>query len=154
MLTFTWAWQGDVKKVDHYNDRTIDYEGGSDAVQEVGVKPTVTFQLSFNSTKAKLDEIEKFYLLHRKSRAFYFTYEDKTYTCRFTSDYASTDTWGFDSTGKVVGAKAVELTMKVMTSSDTYYDPFEHLVFTTDTGLIINCGSSVNLDTVISGGGA
>jgi phage-related protein len=154
VLTFTWSWQGDVKKNVHYFDRTINYEGGSDAVQEVAVKPMITFQLSFNSTKAKLDEIEKFYLLHRKSRAFYFTYEDETYTCRFTSDYNSTDTWGYDNTGKIVGSKAVELTMKVMTSSDTYYDPFEHLVFEEDEGLIINCGDSTNLDTVISGGGA
>jgi phage-related protein len=106
VLTFTWSWQGDVKKNVHYLDRTIDYEGGSDAVQEVAVKPMITFQLSFNSTKAKLDEIEKFYLLHRKSRAFYFTYEDETYTCRFTSDYNSTDTWGYDNTGKIFPARA------------------------------------------------
>lgn len=154
MLTFTWAWQGDVKKNVHYLDRTIDYDSGADAVQEVAIKPVVTFQLSFNSIKSTLDEIEKFYLLHRKSRAFYFTYESETYTCRFTSDYNSTDTWGFNSSGKAVGSKSVELTMKVMQSSDRYYDPFDHLIFDTDDGLIIDCGDANNADNLIDGGGA
>lgn len=53
-------------------------------------------------------------MAHRKSEKFLFTYDNKTYTCVFTGDYSPTDTWGFDSTGKIIGAVAVTLAMRVV----------------------------------------
>ena len=48
MQVFNFSWQGDVKRSIRYLDRTIDFESGAFAVQEVGVAPVVTFQSLLN----------------------------------------------------------------------------------------------------------
>ena len=111
MQIFNFAWQGDVKRTLRYLDRTIDFESGAFAVQEVGIEPVLTFQVSFNSTKANLKEIEDLYLRHRKSRRFIFIYDGEEYTGQFTSDWQSNDTWGFDESGRIIGAISVDLTI-------------------------------------------
>ena len=155
MLTFDFAWQGDVRKTLHYNDRVIDYESGIDAVQEIGVSPVVSFEVSFNSTKANLEEIERFYLLHRKSKRFIFNYDGDTYVCRFTSDWQSSETWGFNNEGRIVGSISVTLTMRNVDINQKYTDPWEHMILDTDRGVVIDCGNAQpSANELIEGGGA
>ncbi len=147
MQVFNFSWQGDVKRSIRYLDRTIDFESGAFAVQEVGVAPVVTFQVSFNSTKANLKEIEKFYLMHRKSKRFLFMYDNEEYVCQFTSDWQSNDTWGFDEHGRVLGSVSVDLTMRVVDIDGVYTDPFIHIILDTDTGVLIDCGDATSNET-------
>lgn len=161
MQTFNYAWQGDVKRTIRYLDRTIDFESGAFAVQEVGVEPIIMFQVSFNSTKENLKEIENFYLRHRKSRRFLFIYDGEEYTCQFTSDWQSNDSWGFDESGRIIGSISVDLTMRVVQIDGNYTDPFVHIILDTDKNVLIDCGNATayeeiddyNID-VIDGGNA
>ncbi|MBR3646621.1 MAG: hypothetical protein IKN54_09385 [Lachnospiraceae bacterium] len=148
MLTFNYAWQGDVKRTIRYLDRTIDFESGAFAVQEVGVEPIIMFQVSFNSTKDNLKDIENFYLIHRKSRRFIFVYDGEEYTCQFTSDWQSTDTWGFDENGRIIGAISVDLTMRVVQIDGNYTDPFVHIILDTDKKVLIDCGDSTSYESI------
>ncbi len=148
MQIFNFAWQGDVKRTLHYLDRTIDFESGAFAVQEVGIEPVLTFQVSFNSTKANLKEIEDFYLRHRKSRRFIFIYDGEEYTCQFTSDWQSNDTWGFDESGRIIGAISVDLTMRAVNISGNYTDPFVHIILDTDKNVLIDCGDATSYESI------
>lgn len=114
MKTFTFTPKGEVKRSINYLDRTIEFESGSFQVQEVGIKPIITFQMAFESIAAEMAGLEAFYLEHRKSKRFYFNYNGEQYACQFTSDYAPTDTWGFDERGRIIGKISVELTLRVV----------------------------------------
>lgn len=51
---------GDVKKNIHYLDRTIEFETGSFQVQKVGLKPIITFEVSYQGTGKQLKALEEF----------------------------------------------------------------------------------------------
>ena len=113
--TFKFTPKGDVKRTIHYLDRTIDFESGAFQVQRVGVHPTITFECNFEGTGKSLRGLEEFYLKHGKHTNFYFWYDKKRYTVKFTSDYVPTDTWGWDGNcHKIIGKVAVTLTMRVV----------------------------------------
>ena len=109
---------GDVKKNIHYLDRTIEFETGSFQVQKVGLKPIITFEVSYQGTGKQLKALEEFYNEHRKSERFLFNYDNKDYVCQFTSDYIPTESFGFIRENGVI-AKAivkinVSLTLRVV----------------------------------------
>lgn len=114
MKTFSFTPKGDVKRNIRYLDRTVEFESGSFQVQQVGINPIITFQVAFENIASEMSKIEEFYLEHRKSGRFYFNYNGKQYVCQFTSDYAPTDTWGFDERGRIIGKISVELTLRVV----------------------------------------
>lgn len=117
MKTFDFAPYGDVKRTIKYLDRTIDFETGTFQVQRIGVNPIITFEATYQGTAKRISEIEDFYNEHRKSERFYFIYNKEQYTCQFTSDFASTDSFGYvrGETGniRVIVKKQVTLTMRV-----------------------------------------
>ena len=106
MKTFAFTPKSEVKRSVRYLDRTIEFESGAFQVQEVGVNPIITFQMTFESIAAEME--------HRKSKRFYFNYNGEQFVCQFTSDYAPTDTWGFDERGRIIGKISVELTLRVV----------------------------------------
>lgn len=114
MKTFNFSPKGDIKRNVHYLDRTIEFESGSFQVQKVGVKPIVTFEMTFEGTSKSLKPLEDFYFEHRKSERFLFDYFGTQYTCQFTGDYAPNDTIGWDRNGKVIGRVSVTLTLRVV----------------------------------------
>lgn len=113
METFDFSHYGDVKRSIRYLDRTIDFESGAFQVQKVGVNPITSFEFTYQGSETKLREIEDFYNRHRKSEKFTLPYNGMNYTCQFTSDYNPTDTWGFDSLGKIIAKVSVTLSMRV-----------------------------------------
>ena len=90
MKTFAFTPKSEVKRSVRYLDRTIEFESGAFQVQEVGVNPIITFQMTFESIAAEMAAVEAFYLEHRKSKRFYFNYNGEQFVCQFTSDYAPT----------------------------------------------------------------
>jgi phage-related protein len=105
---------GDVKRVKHPLDRTIDFESGAFQVQKVGVNPMITFEATYQGTKEQIKLIEDFYDVHGKTEKFTLPYDGKHYTVQFTSDFAPTDTWGWDKSGKIIAKVSVSLTMRVV----------------------------------------
>ena len=118
MKTFDFQPYGDVKRTIKYLDRTIDFETGTFQVQRIGVNPIITFEATYQGTAKRISEIEDFYNEHRKSERFLFSYDGINYTCQFTSDFASTDSFGYirGETGniKAVVKKQVTLTMRAV----------------------------------------
>lgn len=112
--TFDFVPRGEVRRNVQYLDRTIDFESGTFQVQRVGVNPIVTFELNFEGNGESLAPLEAFYREHRKSERFLYNYNGTEYTCQFTSDYAPTEKWGFDATGRVIGKTTVSLTLRVV----------------------------------------
>ena len=105
---------GDVKRIKHPLDRTIDFESGAFQVQKVGVNPVITFEATYQGSKEKMKLIEDFYDAHGKTERFTFPYDGKDYTVQFTSDYSPTDTWGWDKSGKIIAKVSVTLTVRVV----------------------------------------
>ncbi len=112
--TFSFTPKGEVKRTVRFLDRTIDFETGAYQVQRLGVNPIITFELQFEGNGETLKPLEEFYLKHRKSEEFLFNYEGKEYTCTFTSDYAPTEKFGWDRTGRVIGKSTVTLQLRVV----------------------------------------
>lgn len=112
LKTFNFTPKGEVKRTVRFLDRTIDYESGAFQVQKLGVYPIETFECQFEGKQ--LDELEAFYIEHRKSERFLFNYNGEQFTCQFTSDYAPTEKWGFDTNGRIIGKTTVTLQMRVV----------------------------------------
>ena len=109
---FSFIPRGEVKRTVRFLDRTIDFETGAFQVQRLGVNPITTFEMQFEGKQ--LDDLEAFYLEHRKSEQFLFDYNGEEYTCQFTSDYNPTEKWGFDTNGRVIGKTTVTIQMRVV----------------------------------------
>lgn len=71
MKTFTFTPKSEVKRSVQYLDRTIEFESGAFQVQEIGINPIITFQMTFESMAAEMASLEAFYMEHRKSKRFY-----------------------------------------------------------------------------------
>lgn len=120
MERFNFSPRGDVRRTVHYLDRTIDFESGAFQVQRVAVKPVITFEMTFEGTSETLKPLEEFYLKHRKTERFAFTYFNEDYICQFTSDYTPTETLGWNKYGKFIGKISVTLTMRVVIIDGEY----------------------------------
>ena len=68
MKTFTFTPRSEVKRSVQYLDRTIEFESGAFQVQEIGINPIITFQMTFESMAAEMALLEAFYMEHRKSK--------------------------------------------------------------------------------------
>jgi phage-related protein len=79
LKTFAFTPKSEVKRSVRYLDRTIEFESGAFQVQEVGVNPIITFQMTFESIAAEMAAVEAFYLEHRKSKRFYFNYNGEQF---------------------------------------------------------------------------
>ena len=113
MKTFDFEHYGEVKRAKHSLDRVIEYESGAFQTQRVGINPIVSFELTFQGSNEFIKEIEEFWDEHRKTEKFKYNYDGKEYTCKFTSDFNPTDTWGYSERGKIIAKVAVTLTMRV-----------------------------------------
>ena len=71
MKTFTFTPKSEVKRSVQYLDRTIEFESGAFQVQEIGINPIITFQMTFESMAAEMASLEAFYMEHRKSKRIY-----------------------------------------------------------------------------------
>ena len=113
MKTFNFPHYGEVKRSKRSLDRVIEYESGAFQTQRIGINPIVSFELNFQGSNEFIKEIEAFWDEHRKTEKFQFSYDGQDYTCKFTSDFNPTDTWGWGADGKIIAKVAVTLTMRV-----------------------------------------